>query len=246
MLNLTHKALFFGNKKLILKNKILEKNMNVADALKLRKSTRAFLDKEVPIEIINNILQSAMCAPSGVNTQPWQVAILTGESKKNLSSKMEKTFRDGVKGKMDYNYYPLQWDGDYKVRRKACGLLMYSTLEITFEDKQKQLEQWALNYRAFNAPVMLLFFIDKVLEKGSFLDYGMFLQSVMLAAVEQGLATCPQAALGEYPDIVREQLGYDNKVLLCGMAIGYEDKNHIINSYRTDREDLGKMVKHFK
>ncbi len=220
--------------------------MNVEKALLSRKSTRAFLDKEVPVEIINNILEQAKTAPSGVNTQPWQVAVITGESKKNIEKKMEDTFRSGNKGSMDYQYYPKEWEEKYKQRRKDCGLLMYSTLEIQREDKQRQLDQWASNYRAFDAPVMLLFFIDKVMEKGSYLDYGMFLQSIMLAAVAEGLATCPQAALAEYPEIVKSELGYsDGQVLVCGMSLGYEDKSHKVNSYRTTREPLEEIVKYF-
>ncbi|HIL43089.1 MAG TPA: nitroreductase [Gammaproteobacteria bacterium] len=220
--------------------------MNVETALLNRKSTRSFLDKDVPIETINSILNQAKTAPSGVNTQPWQVAVVTGKSKRSIQKKMEDTFRSGNKGSMDYEYYPTQWDGRYKERRKACGLLMYSTLDIKREDKQRQLDQWAANYRAFDAPVMLLFFIDSVLEKGSYIDYGMFLQSIMLAAVAEGLATCPQAALGEYPDIVRDELGYsDDVALVCGMALGYEDESNIINSYRTSRESLDEIVKYF-
>ena len=220
--------------------------MDVKKALAERKSTRAFLDKEVPIEVINAIIEQAKTAPSGVNTQPWQIAVVTSDSKTKLCDKMEEAFRTGKKGAMDYNYYPTEWIGEYKERRKACGKLLYSTLEIKREDKQKQLDQWALNYQAFGAPVVLLFFIDKVLEKGSYLDYGMFLQSIMLSAVEHGLATCPQAALGEYPEIVREELCYSqDKVLLCGMAIGYEDKSAIINSIRMPREELDKMVRYY-
>ncbi|HJP12353.1 MAG TPA: nitroreductase family protein [Gammaproteobacteria bacterium] len=220
--------------------------MDVKRALSERKSTRAFLDKEVPIEIINVILEQAKTAPSGVNTQPWQVAVVTGTRKIDLCNKLEEEFRSGIKGSMDFNYYPTEWFGEYKERRKACGLLMYSTLEIERDDRQKQLDQWALNYQAFGAPAILLFFIDKVLGKGSYLDYGMFLQSIMLAAIENGLATCPQAALGEYPEIVREELGYpQDKVLICGMAVGYEDKSAIINSYRTPREELDKIVRYF-
>ncbi len=219
--------------------------MDVKTALAQRKSTRAFLDKEVPMAIVNTILEQAKTAPSGVNTQPWKVAVLTGKSKKDLEQKMESEFRSGNKGSMDYQYYPEQWQGEYKDRRKACGLLMYSTLQIKREDKQKQLDQWAANYRAFDAPVMLLFFIDKVMEKGSYLDYGMFLQSIMLCAVEQGLATCPQAALAEYPDIVKQTLGYDDQVLICGMALGYEDASKDVNNYRTERENLNKIVRYF-
>tara|TARA_B110000914_G_scaffold17327_1_gene13322 strand:+ start:22 stop:687 length:666 start_codon:yes stop_codon:yes gene_type:complete len=220
--------------------------MDVKQALSERKSTRSFLDKEVPIEIVNAIIEQAKTAPSGVNTQPWQIAVITGNSKTTLCNKLEETFRAGNKGTMDYNYYPSEWAGEYKERRKACGILMYSTLEISREDKQKQIDQWALNYQAFGAPVVLLFFIDRSLEKGSFMDYGMFLQSVMLSAVEHGLATCPQAALGEYPEIVRQEYPFfKDKVVLCGMALGYEDKTKVINSYRTPREDLSQIVQYY-
>jgi nitroreductase len=219
--------------------------MDVKTALAKRKSTRAFLNKEVPITTVNAILEQAKTAPSGVNTQPWKVAVLSGQSKKDLEQKMESEFRAGNKGIMDYQYYPEQWEAEYKQRRKACGLLMYSTLQIKREDKQRQLDQWAANYRAFDAPIMLLFFIDKIMEKGSYVDYGMFLQSIMLSAVEHGLATCPQAALAEYPEIVKKELGYEDQVLICGMALGYEDTTEDVNNYRTGREDLDKLVRYF-
>ena len=220
--------------------------MDVKKALSERKSTRAFVDKEVPIEVVNTIIEQAKTAPSGVNTQPWQIAVVTGNSKTKLCDKLEEAFRAGKKGTMDYSYYPTEWVDEYKERRKACGLLMYSTLEISREDKQKQLDQWALNYQAFGAPVILLFFIDKVMEKGSYMDYGMFLQSIMLSAVGHGLATCPQAALGEYPEIVRQEFpNYKDKVVLCGMALGYEDKDQIVNSYRTPREEIGRFVNYY-
>ncbi|MEC7596115.1 MAG: nitroreductase [Pseudomonadota bacterium] len=220
--------------------------MDVKTALSKRKSTRAFLDKEVSIDIINEIIEQSKTAPSGVNTQPWQVAVLTGESKNSLCNKFEEAFRGGLKGSMDYKYYPVEWKDKYKERRKECGLLLYSTLKIKREDKQKQIDQWALNYQAFNAPVILLFFIDKTMEKGSYMDYGMFIQSIMLSAIEYGLATCPQAALGEYPDIVRQEFPeYKDKLVLCGLALGYEDKNHIVNSYRTTRENLNSFVNYY-
>ena len=220
--------------------------MKVTEALTSRKSTRAFLDKEVSKELINQILQVAKTAPSGTNTQPWQVAVVSGNTKNKLCGAMENAFLNKQKAKMDYQYYPKEFVNQYKARRKECGLLMYSTLKITREDKQLQLQQWAANYRAFDAPVMLLFFIDNILEKGSYLDYGMFIQSVMLAATELGLATCPQAALAEYPEITREILGFNSeKLLLCGLALGYEDKTAAINSYRTSRIELSEFVSYF-
>ncbi len=221
--------------------------MNVSDALRARKSTRAFLDREVEHEKIERLLKAAGHSPSGVNTQPWQVAVVSGARKVDLCARMEESFRSGQKGQMEYQYYPLEWQGVYKERRKACGLQLYSTLQISREDKQRQLDQWAANYRGFDAPVILFFFIDRIMETGSIFDYGMFYQSVMLAAVEEGLATCPQASLAEYPDIVKQQLGYgDDTMLLCGMALGYEDTEAVVNSYRTPREKLESFVRFFE
>jgi nitroreductase len=220
--------------------------MDVTTALKTRKSTRAFLPKAVEQETIERILDAARHAPSGTNTQPWQVAVVSGEKKQALQQQMESAFRSGEKGKMDYQYYPMEWQPPYKDRRRECGLLMYKTLEISREDKQRQLDQWAANYRAFDAPVMLFFFMDPVMETGSFLDYGMFIQSVMLAATEEGLATCPQAALGEYPALVKQALGYpEESILVCGMALGYEDESALINSYRTSREEVASFTRFF-
>jgi nitroreductase len=221
--------------------------MKVSEALQQRKSVRAYLDKPVEDEKIKKILDSARHAPSGVNTQPWQVAVVSGETKKTLQTKIEATFREGDKGKAEYDYYPNEWGEPFTSRRKACGLLMYKTLKIERSDRDRQTDQWAANYRAFDAPVMLLFFMDKRMKAGSFMDYGMFLQSVMLSAVEQGLATCPQASLADYPEIIKQELGYsDDNILLCGMALGYEDKNALVNSYRTSREESQSFTEFFK
>ncbi len=220
--------------------------MQFSETILNRKSTRAFLDKPVELEKIQTILDLARHAPSGVNTQPWQLAVVQGETKKRLDEQLEQAFRSGIKANMDYQYYPKRWEEPFKSRRKACGLKMYSTLNIERDDKQRQLDQWAANYRAFDAPVVLFFFLNEHAEQGSYLDYGMFLQSVMLAAVDQGLATCPQAALSEYPQIVKTALEQDDSsVLICGMALGYEDKDALVNSYRTDREDYTSFTRFF-
>ncbi len=220
--------------------------MQFSETILKRKSTRAFLNKSVEPEKIKLLLDLARHAPSGVNTQPWQVAVVSGETKKHMDLKLEQAFRAGTKAQMDYQYYPLQWKEPFKSRRKACGLKMYSTLNITRDDKQRQQDQWAANYRAFDAPVVLFFFLDSCAEQGSFMDYGMFLQSIMLAAVDQGLATCPQAALTEYPSIVKEELNRDDEsLLICGMALGYEDRDALVNSYRTEREDYLSFTQFF-
>ena len=221
--------------------------MNTIDAIVERKSVRAFLDKPVEKDKIINILKAARHAPSGTNAQPWQVAVVTGEKKDELTKAMVDSFKkDGV-GDMDYLYYPESWRNPYKKRRVACGAQLYSTLGIERKDKAKRLEQWVANYRAFDAPVILFFFIDSSMQKGSFLDYGMFIQSIMLAALEEGLATCSQAALGQFPRLLKDALGYSqDTVLVCGMALGYEDTEAKVNSYRTPREEVEVFTKFFE
>lgn len=221
--------------------------MNIYEALRKRKSTRAFLDKPVSREKLVNILKAARHAPSGTNAQPWQVAVVTGRKKDELASAMTEAFqKDGI-GTMDYQYYPQNWKEPYKKRRVSCGALLYAALNIERRDRAGRLLQWAANYRAFDAPVMLFFFMDPIMQKGSFLDYGMFIQSVMLAALEEGLATCPQAALGQYPELIKDALGYEqDTILLCGMALGYEDTNAPVNNYRTPREEVEIFTRFFE
>jgi len=220
--------------------------MNINEAISQRHSTRAFLNKPVSTEQINRILDVARYSPSGANTQPWQVAVVSGESKNNLQHLIEKTFNSGIESQIAYQYYPITWKAIYKARRRECGLQLYSSLNITKQDSDKRKAQWLANYRAFDAPIMLLFFIDPEMETGSFLDYGMFIQSVMLAAMEEGLATCAQAALAEYPDIVKQSLNYNaDAKLICGMALGYEDLDAGVNKYRTARESVADFTQYF-
>lgn len=220
--------------------------MDVSKALVERKSVRAFLTKPVANETIQQILHYARQAPSGTNTQPWQVAVVSGQTKKELDAELLAAFKDGVERSMDYKYYPSEFTLEMKHRRLACGLQMYKTLGIERGDGARRLEQWGLNYSAFGAPVELLIFAPNIIEKGSFMDCGMFIQSILLMATELGLGTCAQAALAEYATIVKRKLGYsDNLSLLCGIAIGYEDKDALINSYRTPREEVVNFTKFF-
>jgi len=221
--------------------------MNVIEALNQRKSTRAFLKQDVDKAVIEEILDAARHAPSGANTQPWQVAVVTGDKKRKLEQRLEAAFSDGIEAKMDYLYYPTEWSEPYKSRRVACGLELYRALHINREDKQRRRDQWAANYRAFDAPVVLFFFMDAGLQTGSFMDYGMFLQSLMLAAVDKGLATCPQAALAEYPLLVKQELRYpENSILICGMALGYENHDAAINHYRMQRDEVSAFARFFE
>ena len=195
---------------------------------------------------VERILRAAASAPSVHNTQPWQVAVLTGTSKQHLADALVSAFENGEKSTPDYAYYPTDWQPPYIDRRRRCGLQLYQSLNIERGDKAAQKAQWAANYRAFDAPVMLLFFLDKAMQTGSYLDLGLFLQSLMLAATEQGLATCPQAALAEYPEIVKTKLGYPaDSQLVCGLALGYEAVDAPVNQYRTERIAVDEFTRFF-
>lgn len=216
--------------------------MDICRAIKERKSIRGFRQDDVGREVLEKVLEAARYAPSGANTQPWQVAVVSKATKKRLTEALIAAFREGREEQRDYDYYPVTWQEPFKRRRIACGVQLYNTLGIERKDREGRMAQWEANYRAFDAPVILFFFLDPSLAIGSYMDSGMFIQSVMLAAMGEGLATCPQAALSGYAPIVKEILGYPrDTILLCGMALGYEDKEALVNSYRTPREP----VEHF-
>lgn len=211
--------------------------MDIIEAMEARQSTRAFTSSNVAQADIEQILNSAARAPSGANTQPWQVAVTRGKTKQRISDALLAARTAGSKANPDYDYYPTVWREPYRKRRVLCGKALYTALGISKDDKTRQQQAWENNYRFFGAPVGLFFFIDRALNKGSWLDVGMFIQNVMLAAIGHGLATCPQASLADYPQTVRDILGMDEQYLLiCGMALGYADLSHPVNQYRLSRE----------
>ncbi|MFA5140672.1 MAG: nitroreductase [Elusimicrobiota bacterium] len=211
--------------------------MDILQAIRERRSIRAFLDVPVGRKTLEAVLDAARWAPSGVNAQPWEVVVVTGESKKRLTEELLKARRAGERERPDYAIYPSSWKEPYLSRRKACGLALYKALGIGKEDSDRKLKSWELNYAFFGAPAGLLFFLDRDLVQSSWVDIGMFIQNVMLAALAHGLGTCPQAALAEYPDIARRVLGVpETKALVCGLSIGVPDLSAPVNGYRTARE----------
>ena len=213
--------------------------MEVTEAIRNRKSTRAFLPKPVDKKLIKDILECARWAPSGVNSQPWQVAVVFEETKNKLANALAKCRANGESARQDYDYYPTKIEEPYLSRKKVCGKALYTALNIQKNDIKKRKEQWMKNYYSFDAPVVLYFFIDEILETGSWVDCGMFIQNVMLAARGLGLETCAQAALAEYPDVVRNILKInDTKKLICGMALGHANYQDTSYQYRTERESV--------
>lgn len=217
--------------------------MTVDDAINSRMSIRAFTPQPVPQALITEVLQLASRAPSGTNTQPWKVYVLQGASRDTLVEKVcaahEALHADpalAAEYREEYDYYPQQWVSPYIDRRRENGWGLYGLLGITKGDKDKMHAQHQRNFRFFDAPVGLMFTVDRVMGRGSLLDYGMFLQSLMLAARARGLHTCPQAAWNGFARIILPHIGAGaDEMLVCGMALGYADDKNPVNTFHTPR-----------
>ena len=220
--------------------------MKTEDLFFSRRSVRAFLPTPIPRETIESILISASRAPSGTNTQPWRVTVLTGDSLSSLTRIILDATLDpdrSAKYTEHYAYYPKQWTSPYLERRRKIGYDMYGLLGIGRREVERMREQWNRNFEFFGAPVGFMFTIDRIMEQGSWLDYGMFLQSLMLAARAKGLDTCPQAAFNEFHSIILPHIGAgENEMLVCGMSLGYADENAIVNTLQTERAKLEEFV----
>lgn len=212
------------------------------EATVTRQSIRAFLPTPVPRETVEDILRVAARAPSGTNIQPWKVYVLTGAPRAELSRKILAAFDDPEVARThsrEYAYYPEKWISPYIDRRRKIGWDMYGLLGIGKGDFAKTHHQHGRNYTFFDAPVGLMFTMDRVMERGSLLDMGMFLQAVMTAARARGLDTCPQAAFLDFHRIITEHVGIpDNEMLLCGMSLGWADPDAVINTLQTAREPV--------
>src|SRR5262245_22718227 len=210
--------------------------MTVEEAVAGRRCIRAFLPKPVPRDLIERIVLIAGRAPSGSNVQPWKVWVLEGVVKAEISAELADRYDRGEVRKREYNYYPGKWRDPYQARRRACGWGLYGTLGIGRQDKDKMHIQHRRNFLFFAAPVGLIFSIDRDLEQGSWLDYGMFLQSIMVAARQFGLETCPQAAFLIFYDVLQHRLGIPpEQQIVCGMSLGYPDPAAKVNTFTPER-----------
>jgi nitroreductase len=211
-------------------------------AITSRHWVRAFLPTPVPRETVEQILAVASRAPSGTNTQPWRVRVLMGAAKERLSARILAAHDDPeerAKHGENYPYYPRQWTSPYIDRRRKLGWDMYALLGIGKGDKARMHEQHGRNYRFFDAPVGMIFTIDRILEQGSWLDYGTFLQSVMVAARGRGLDTCPQQAFCEFHRVIADELSIpDTETVVCGMSLGHADPAAPINRLASERDPV--------
>ena len=222
----------------------------VDQAITTRMSARAFTAQPLPREVLTHLLELASRSPSGTNTQPWKVYVLQGQSRDSLVQKVCAA-HDEIRANPDkaaeyreaYDYYPEKWVSPFIDRRRENGWSLYGLLGIGKGDKDKMHAQHQRNYRFFDAPVGLMFTVDKVMGRGSLVDYGMFLQTLMVAARGHGLHTCPQAAWNGFAKIILPHMGAgDNEMLVCGMSLGYADESDIVNTFRTPRESVASFT----
>lgn len=223
-------------------------NQKIVDgAITSRRSIRAFLPRPVERSEIEEILTVAARAPSGSNAQPWKVYIVTGDRLKAMTSEIVQAFMNPDQAstyKEEYRYYPSQWTSPYLERRRAVGLALYQLLGLGKQDKEGMQRQHGRNFVFFDAPVGLVFSIDKSMGVGSYIDFGCFMQNIMTSARGRGLDTCPQAAFNQYHSIIRKYVGMpESEIQMCCMALGYADPEKIENSLISEREPLENFAK---
>ena len=209
-----------------------------------RRSIRAYLDRPVPKETINELLELAKHSPSGNNMQPWFVHVLTGDALDNIKQKVQATMAENPLGEgMEYQLYPEKLGEPYRTRRFQCGEGMYETIGLSREDKLERLMQLAKNFEFFGAPVGLFFSIDRSFGPEQWAHLGMFIQTLMLLATERGLATCAQEAWGGMHKTVSETLKLpEEQMLYCGMSLGYADPDATINAFVTERVEIDQFA----
>jgi len=215
----------------------------VDGVIKSRRSVRAFLPEQVDEQTIREILEVASWAPSGANMQPWKVYVTTGETRQRLSSAILESglATEDVAG--EYKYYPDTFFEPYSTRRRVVGFGLYRLLGIGKQDVERMRAQYDRNFAFFDAPVGLIFTIDRRLNQGSWIDYGMFLQNIMIAARARGLHTCPQAAFARYHRQIKPVLGIaDEEIVVCGMSMGYEDVSKPENDLRAERTPVNEWA----
>lgn len=210
--------------------------MNVSEAVHARRSVRGFLDKEVPLETLKALALASARAATGGNIQPWHVDIVAGARMDELKAIMRGKIERGETEKPGYDIYPREMTDATKARTFQIGELLYGALGIPREDKAARAQWFARNFQFFGAPAAYFVTVDRRMGPPQWSDLGMYLQNLMLLAVEAGLATCPQECWAVYPNTVEAFLGTPpERMLFCGVAIGYEDPAEAANQLRTPR-----------
>jgi len=213
--------------------------MDVTEALKQRRTTRGFLKKEVAKETLREIVELASLAPSNSNTQPWHIAIASGETRDAIETTVLQEVRNGMKPHPQWPPGGMGLQGEYKQRQYDCADRYYGSMGITREDTVARQELLALNWQFFGAPHAAFISMPAYMHRAHACDLGIFLQTLMLLMTERGIASCPQGALAAFPDVVKRftQIPEENAILV-GLSFGYADENARINSAKMPRESL--------
>ncbi len=215
--------------------------MTVSEAVLSRRSVRAFLPTPVPVELISEILRKASRAPSGGNVQPWKIYVVAGDPLAEFKARMQERLAESGEGDVPFEYsvYPQPLKAPYRDYRYKNAEDYYGLMGLAREDKAGRRRFFANNYRFFDAPMALFCYVDRSMGPPQWSDLGMFLQNVMLLLREAGLDSCAQECWSHYHRSVAEFLGPPEEwMLFCGMAIGYEDGEALVNRMRADRAPL--------
>jgi len=208
------------------------------DVLRQRRSVRAFKPDPVPLALVRDLLDCARLAPSGTNIQPWKVHVVAGEVRSRLEAEV-LAHRETNPPDTSAEFPRARRTEPYVSRARTLGKAMYSLIGIPRGDQAANWAQWGRNYKFFDAPVGLIFTIDKSLDCMSFLDTGMFIQNLLLAAKARGLDTCPQGAWNNYWTVTRRVLKVpDDQWIVCGVSLGWADETHPVNTLVADREPI--------
>jgi nitroreductase len=208
----------------------------VEAAILERRSIRGFLPDPVPREDVEHLLDVAARAPSGTNMQPWRVVALAGEERRRFSEAVAVAYLAGAEPGAEVQYYPSPLPEPYRARTREIGWGLYGLLGIARGEREKSRAHVVNNLHFFGAPVGLVCLIDRALKIGSWLDYGMFIENIALAARARGLDTCAMAVFSDFPLTIRMLLGLpESDMIVCGMAIGREDRAAPANALRTTR-----------
>ncbi|MCL2161944.1 MAG: nitroreductase family protein [Betaproteobacteria bacterium] len=204
-----------------------------------RHSVRRFLPTPVSRDVVAELLELASRSPSGTNAQPWKVYALAGAAREALSAALLERFDQEASEEREYDYYPDQWAEPWLSRRRKLGFDLYALVSIPKGNKSRMKEQTGRNYLFFDAPVGLIFTLDRRLTKGMFLDYGIFIGHLIIAAQARGLASCMQTTFVDYPDTVRRHLGIgEQEMIVGGLALGHADPEAPENGIVTEREPV--------
>ena len=220
--------------------KLSKKASTVSEAIDTRLTCRAFTSELPNKNIITSIIERAKRAPSGGNLQPWRMWVVSGQPLEEFKKDIAEKIKDNPMGEgTEYNIYPPNLKEPYESRRREVGRSMYKVLNIPKEDKAGRMKQFMRNFEFFGAPIALFFAIDREMQEGQWSDLGMFIQSIMLLAREEGLHTAPQEAWAIWYKSVNKFLDIPEELMLfCGMGIGFADENDTINTFRSKREDI--------